>query len=130
MDTSPKEDQETKINKGDEFMTLRRKNRNTLTENKVNLPKEGVVMNTTIIIYFTTLISIGGLLIGFLFGWFASEYVDTYLENKTQTTLTPHPEMLDEDGNMIPFQTAKLISVHFEPSDDFDTDPFDEYDDT
>jgi hypothetical protein len=129
MDTSPETDQKNKINKGDEFMTLRRKNRNTLAQNKVNLPKEGAVMNNTLIIYFSTLISIGGLLIGFLFGWFANAYVDAYLENKVQTTLTPHPEMLDEDGNMIPFQTAKLISVHFEPSDEFDMDPFDEDDD-
>jgi cytoskeletal protein RodZ len=119
---------ESEINKGDEFMTLRRKNKQTLSKEKSNLPKEGAVMNTTLIIYFSTLISIGGLLIGFLFGWFANAYVDSYLESKSQVSLTPHPEMLDDDGNMIPFQTAKLISVHFEPTDEFDLDPFEDED--
>lgn len=119
---------ESEINKGDEFMTLRRKNNKVLSIENSNLPKEGAVMNTTLIIYFSTLISIGGLLIGFLFGWFANAYVESYLENKTQVSLTPHPEMLDEDGNMIPFQTAKLISVHFEPTDEFDYDPFEDED--
>lgn len=120
---------EPKINRGDEFMTLRREKNNTLLKKQSNLPKEGTVMNNTLIIYFSTLISIGGLLIGFLFGWFANAYVDSYFESRSQVSLTPHPEMLDEDGNMIPFQTAKLISVHFEPTDEFDLDPFEEDDD-
>ena len=37
--------------------------------------------------------------------------------------------MMDGDGNPIPFQVAKLISVEFEPKDAFTNDPFTDSDD-
>jgi hypothetical protein len=119
------------INKGDEFMRLRRK-RSESSEQSVE-PKHGDrQMTTSVILVFSTLITLGGTLLGFLFGWFAHSYfvsfVDTLIGEQTeeQVAYTPHPEMMDEEGNPIPFQVSKLISVEFDQRDAFDTDPFPE----
>lgn len=119
------------INKGDEFMRLRRK-RSESSEQSVE-PKNGdIKMTTSVILVFSTLITIGGTLLGFLFGWFAHSYfvsvIDTLIGEPTeeQIAYTPHPEMMDEEGNPIPFQVSKLISVEFDQRDAFDTDPFPE----
>jgi hypothetical protein len=110
-------------------MRLRRK-RPGPTEKTV-APQEGDrQMTTSVILVFSTLITIGGTLLGFLFGWFAHSYfvsfVDTIIgeQEEEQIAYTPHPEMMDEQGNPIPFQVSKLISVEFDQRDAFDTDPF------
>jgi F0F1-type ATP synthase assembly protein I len=124
-------EQQSPINKGDEFMRLRRK-RSESSEQSVE-PKNGdIKMTTSVILVFSTLITIGGTLLGFLFGWFAHSYfvsvIDTLIGEPTeeQIAYTPHPEMMDEEGNPIPFQVSKLISVEFDQRDAFDTDPFPE----
>ena len=95
-------------------------------------------MNTAIMLTLTIAMTLGGTLLGFLFGWFANTYYSNFVEtmqaaiigdDDEEIAITPHPEMLDRDGNMIPFQIAKLVSVEFEPSDAFDMDPFPESDD-
>jgi len=112
-------------------MRLRRK-RSESSEQSVE-PKNGdIKMTTSVILVFSTLITIGGTLLGFLFGWFAHSYfvsvIDTLIGEPTeeQIAYTPHPEMMDEEGNPIPFQVSKLISVEFDQRDAFDTDPFPE----
>lgn len=95
-------------------------------------------MDTAIILALSTVMTIGGVFIGFLFGWFGNIYYDNLIETirsvgeeelGEELNLTPHPEMIDSDGNIIPFQLAKLISVEFQPSDAFDMDPFPDADD-
>ena len=117
------------INRGDEFMRLRRKKNTTLSET-TDTQEGDKKMTTAVILVFSTMITIGGTLIGFLFGWFGHAYFSNFIESMTQqeeeeeVTFTPHPEMMDEEGNTIPFQVAKLISVEFDPRDAFDSDPF------
>jgi len=110
-------------------MRLRRKRPGPIA--KTVEPKHGDrQMTTSVILVFSTLITLGGTLLGFLFGWFAHSYfvsfVDTLIgeQAEEQVAYTPHPEMMDEQGNPIPFQVSKLISVEFDQRDAFDTDPF------
>ena len=90
-------------------------------------------MNLSVVLVFSTLITIGGTLLGFMFGWFAHAYYVGFVEGvqealsateEEEVSFTPHPEMMDEEGNTIPFQVAKLISVEFDQRDAFDSDPF------
>lgn len=128
------ESQQSPINRGDEFMLARsRRKRSTPEEPKQEVqPKEEVSkMNLAVVLVFSTLITIGGTLLGFMFGWFAHAYYVGFIEQvqealatEEEVSFTPHPEMMDEDGNTIPFQVAKLISVEFDQRDAFDSDPF------
>ena len=97
-------------------------------------------MNTAVILTLSVVMTLGGTLLGFMFGWLANAYYTNFTEtiqavlnadddDDDEVTITSHPEMLDANGNMIPFQMAKLISVEFTPSDAFDLDPFPEADD-
>lgn len=136
--TNESESQEPSINKGDEFMRLRRVKKKVDSHPEELLPKGGRDMNTAVILTLSVVMTIGGTLIGFLFGWIANAYYDDFREqlqsvigdpDEQVATITPHPEMMDNEGNLIPFQIAKLVSVEFEPSDAFDMDPFPESDD-
>jgi hypothetical protein len=129
---------ESPINKGIEFMRLRRVNTQVRSNPQEIMPKGGKQMDIATGLALSTVIGIGGLLIGFLFGWFSNVYYDNLIETirsvgdeeyEEEMNLTPHPEMIDSDGNLIPFQLAKLISVEFQPSDAFDMDPFPDADD-
>ena len=70
---------------------------------------------------FASLFSIGALILGFMLGWIANTYYDNYM----QTISTPqlHPEMYDEEGNLL---NSRLLSVRFESESMFDFD--DDYD--
>ena len=96
----------------------------------------GKAMDMAAVLTLSTLITVGGTIIGFILGWFASNYYMNYLEvieGKEDTEevvrIQPHPEMMDENGNPIPFQIAKLISVEFDEKDAFTRDPFTDLDD-
>ena len=129
------ESQQSPINRGDEFMLARRRRRRSKPEEPKQevQPKEEVSkMNLAVVLVFSTLITIGGTLLGFMFGWFAHAYYVGFVEqvqealatDEEEVSFTPHPEMMDEEGNTIPFQVAKLISVEFDQRDAFDSDPF------
>lgn len=127
--------EETPINRGELFMRQRRETPQE-TEDVETIseePQEVSKMTTALIVVLTTSVVLGGTILGFIFGWFASSYYQSFCEDvmgeseqqtSSQFQITPHPEMLDSDGNMIPFTVSKLISVEFEPVDSFDTDPF------
>ena len=129
------------INKGDEFMRLRRVKKELDHNPKELMPKGGKEMTNAVVLALSVMLTIGGTLIGFLFGWFANAYYDNLIQtirsvgedvvvdDEDEIMITPHPEMTDKEGNLIPFQMAKLISVEFTPSDAFDMDPFPESDD-
>jgi len=114
------------------MLNRRKRRRPTLEEPLTVQPKEeGSKMNLATVLVFSTLITIGGTLIGFLFGWFAHAYYTTFVEeiqeavtSQQEMSYTPHPEMMDEEGNPIPFHVAKLISIEFDQRDAFDSDPF------
>ena len=129
-------DHETPINRGEMFMRERRNRQKQPEEVEPNVEEtqEGEKMNTSLVAVLTASIVLGGTILGFLVGWFSSAYYQSFLDNvledkenqETQFQVTPHPEMLDSDGNMIPFTVSKLISVEFDPVDAFDSDPFDD----
>lgn len=124
--------QETPINRGELFMHLRRSNREESKDVKTVSDKtEERPMTTTLVVLMTAFMIVGGSILGFIVGWFASAYYQSYIdimvENTTEVDspqVTPHPEMLDSEGNMIPYMVSKLISVEFDPVDSFDSDPF------
>jgi F0F1-type ATP synthase assembly protein I len=129
---------ESSINKGDEFMRLRKVKKDVDLDKEELVPKGGKEMNTAVVLTLSVIMTIGGTLIGFIFGWLANAYYDDFRETlqailtedkEEVATITPHPEMMDSQGNLIPFQIAKLVSVEFEPSDAFDMDPFPDSDD-
>ena len=138
LDQKPeKEKQQSPINKGDEFMLQRRKRqKQKLEEPEKDQPKEeGKKMEFTdlsVVLVFSTLFTVGGTLLGFIFGWFAHTYYEHLTESisdaREEVSLTPHPEMMDEEGNPLPFYVSKLISVDFNQKDPFDTDPFEDND--
>lgn len=119
-------------------MRLRRVKKEIDPKPKELVPKGGKEMNTAVVLTLSVIMTIGGTLIGFIFGWLANAYYDDFRETlqailtedkEEVATVTPHPEMMDAQGNLIPYQIAKLVSVEFEPSDAFDMDPFPESDD-
>lgn len=125
---------ETSINRGEEFMRLRGKRNKDPEQDENNIKTEGdEKMSIAAILVFSTLLIIGGTMLGFVIGWFSSAYYQSFMdtlqiseEPEETMQITPHPEMMDDQGNMIPFQMAKLISVEFEQRDAFDSDPFPE----
>jgi len=127
--------QETPINRGELFMRLRRESKEETedVETTSEETQEAGNMTTALIVVLTASIVVGGTILGFILGWFASAYYQSYMEHVvegseneelSQLQITPHPEMLDSEGNMIPFTVSKLISVEFDPVDAFDSDPF------
>lgn len=132
----PKEEK-SPLNKGDEFMLRRRLGKEPEPkENTTIVLNGGKAMDMAVVLTLSTLITIGGTIIGFILGWFANSYYLNYVEaisdskeTEESIKLTQHPEMMDENGNPIPFQIAKLISVEFDERDAFTRDPFTDLDD-
>lgn len=73
------------------------------------------------ILVFSLLISGICFLMGFGFGWFGREYYENAIASKRP--VLGHPEMFDENGNLIP---DELIAVRFE---NFEEDEEDEEED-
>lgn len=128
--------EELPINRGENFMRDRRSRKEKPEEVNPKLEElqEAWKMTTSLITVIAVSIVVGGTLIGFIIGWFASAYYQSHMEtignqyeqSDQVTYSTPHPEMMDSEGNPLPFQVTKLISVEFDPSDSFTTDPFPE----
>ena len=55
------------------------------------------------LIALVVLVTIGAFIIGITTAWLAKGYVEDYIENAAYAKSVTHPEMLDEDGNIIPF---------------------------
>ena len=113
-------------------MLKRRKRQQQKLEEPEKEDKKMEFTDLSVVLVLSTLITIGGTLLGFVFGWFAHTYYDHLTESITgareEITFTPHPEMMDDQGNPIPFYVSKLISVDFNQKDPFDTDPFEDND--
>ena len=70
---------------------------------------------TPYILFFCGTGIIGSFLIGVMIGWFANDIVCAFL-NKNKQVLV-HPEMFDENGNIIP---DEIVAVRFENDYDYD----------
>ena len=53
------------------------------------------------LIAIVVLVSIGAFFIGITTEWLAKGYVEDYIENAAYAKSVTHPEMLDEDGNIM-----------------------------
>ena len=53
------------------------------------------------IIALVVLVVIGAFILGVTVSWLAKGYVEDYVENAAYARAVIHPEMLDENGNMI-----------------------------
>ena len=62
----------------------------------------------TQILFFSGVSIIGFFIVGFLVGWFANDVVAAFLNRQRFPT---HPEMYDENGNVIP---DEIHAVRFE----------------
>ena len=53
------------------------------------------------LIALVVLVTIGAFIIGITTAWLAKGYVEDYIENAAYSKSVVHPEMFDEDGNML-----------------------------
>tara|TARA_B100000424_G_scaffold95554_1_gene71847 strand:- start:552 stop:785 length:234 start_codon:yes stop_codon:yes gene_type:complete len=53
------------------------------------------------LIALAVLVTIGAFLLGITISWLAKGYVEDYVENAAYAKSVTHPEMLDEDGNIL-----------------------------
>ena len=53
------------------------------------------------LIALAVLVTIGAFILGSVVTWLAKGYVEDYIENAAYAKSVTHPEMFDEDGNMI-----------------------------
>ena len=58
---------------------------------------ESFVLEITLVV----LVTIGAFLLGITISWLAKGYVEDYIENAAYSKSITHPEMLDENGNLI-----------------------------
>tara|TARA_B100000287_G_C20575632_1_gene758351 strand:+ start:998 stop:1228 length:231 start_codon:yes stop_codon:yes gene_type:complete len=69
------------------------------------------------------LMVIGAFILGVLVSWLAKGYVEDYIENAAYSKAIIHPEMLDENGNIIHDELIYLRKYQeFESKDDDDED--------
>jgi hypothetical protein len=74
---------------------------------------------TPYILFFSGIGIIGSFAIGFIAGWFGNDIIYAFLNKNRIAPM--HPEMFDENGQLIP---DEIVAVRFENSEDFE-----EYDD-
>lgn len=71
----------------------------------------------------TVFVIIGAFLLGIIGTWLAKGYVEDYIENAAYAKSVTHPEMLDENGNilhddLIFLRTDSQYWTEFEDDDD------------
>jgi hypothetical protein len=53
------------------------------------------------LIALVVLVTIGAFILGITVSWLAKGYVEDFIENAAYAKSVTHPEMFDEDGNML-----------------------------
>ena len=53
------------------------------------------------LIALAVLVTIGAFILGITVSWLAKGYVEDFIENAAYAKAVTHPEMLDEDGNIL-----------------------------
>ena len=70
---------------------------------------------TPYILFFSGIGIIGSFIIGVMIGWFGNDIIYAFLnKNRIQPM---HPEMFDENGQLIP---DEIVAVRFENTEDFE----------
>jgi hypothetical protein len=70
---------------------------------------------TPYILFFSGIGIVGSFMIGLMIGWFGNDIIYAFL-NKNRI-VPMHPEMFDENGQLIP---DEIVAVRFENSEDLD----------
>ena len=73
-------------------------------------------MMLAIALFFGTILLIGTAILSGMIGWVLREYM-FYHHDRHNQAITSHPEMDDEDGNLIP---TELLALRFDPTLDLE----------
>ena len=74
-------------------------------------------METTVILVIFSMMCFTFLILGGIIGWLAQQ--NNYINLQNQGMAFSHPEMYDENGNLIP---DEIVAVRFENNDDTELD--------
>ena len=77
---------------------------------------EAFVLEITLVV----LVTIGAFLLGLTISWLAKGYVEDYIENAAYAKSVTHPEMLDEDGQIVHDDLIYLRDMIVEDDDEDD----------
>ena len=71
-----------------------------------------------LLIEIAVLVTIGAFLLGITISWLAKGYVEDFIENAAYAKSVSHPEMLDEDGQIVHDELLYLRDMIVEDDDD------------
>ena len=74
-------------------------------------------METTVLLVIFSMLCLTFLILGGIIGWLAQQ--NNYINLQNQGMAFSHPEMYDENGNLIP---DEIVAVRFENNDDSEED--------
>ena len=77
---------------------------------------ESFILEITLVV----LVTIGAFLLGITISWLAKGYVEDYIENAAYAKSVSHPEMLDEDGQIVHDDLIYLRDMIVEDDDEDD----------
>ena len=77
---------------------------------------ESFILEITLVV----LVTIGAFLLGITISWLAKGYVEDYIENAAYAKSVTHPEMLDEDGQVVQDDLLYLRDMIVEDDDEDD----------
>ena len=71
-----------------------------------------------LLIAIAVLVTIGAFLLGITISWLSKGYVEDYIENAAYAKSVTHPEMLDENGQIVHDELIYLRDMIVEDDDD------------
>ena len=77
---------------------------------------ESFILEITLVV----LVTIGAFLLGITISWLAKGYVEDYIENDAYAKSVTHPEMLDENGQIVHDDLIYLRDMIVEDDDEDD----------
>ena len=77
---------------------------------------ESFILEITLVV----LVTIGAFLLGITISWLAKGYVEDYIENAAYAKYVTHPEMLDENGQIVHDDLIYLRDMIVEDDDEDD----------
>tara|TARA_B100000513_G_scaffold12494_1_gene5135 strand:+ start:414 stop:653 length:240 start_codon:yes stop_codon:yes gene_type:complete len=77
---------------------------------------ESFILEITLVV----LVTIGAFLLGITISWLAKGYVEDYIENAAYAKSVSHPEMLDDDGQVVQDDLLYLRDMIVEDDDEDD----------
>ena len=77
---------------------------------------ESFILEITLVVQ----VNIGAFLLGITISWLAKGYVEDYIENAAYAKSVSHPEMLDDDGQVVQDDLLYLRDMIVEDEDDDD----------